>query len=69
MIDPTDTVTLPLPVTTETPIRMRFASADHSYAAWLTQDLFGTWTVCNRGAANSRSAGTCMATNAWSESW
>ena len=45
MIDPVDTVTLPLPVTTDTPIRMRFATADRSYTAWLTQDLFGTWTV------------------------
>lgn len=45
MIDPADTVTQPLPVTTDTPIRMRFASEDRCYTVLLTQDLFGTWTV------------------------
>lgn len=45
MIDPIDTVTQPLPVTTESPIHMRFASKERAYTVLLTQDLFSTWTV------------------------
>lgn len=45
MIDPLDNVTRPLPVTTASPIRLRFASADRHYTVVLTQDLFSSWIV------------------------
>ena len=45
MIDPIDQVTLPLPVTTHSPIRLRFASPERLYDAVLMQDLFEDWLV------------------------
>jgi hypothetical protein len=45
MIDPIDGVTQQLPVTTSSPIRMRFASQTRNYTVLLTQGLFSTWTV------------------------
>jgi len=45
MIDPVDGVTLPLPVTTDSPIRIRFSSPIRLYDVVLMQDLFGDWLV------------------------
>lgn len=45
MIDPVDTVTQALPVTSDSPILRRFASEDRLYAAMLTRDLFGEWVL------------------------
>ena len=41
MVDPVDTVTLPL----AQPTRLRFASNGQIYTAVLTQDLLEDWTV------------------------
>jgi hypothetical protein len=40
---------------------MRFASADRCYTAWLTQDLFGTWSVMQswRGKHTYLGGGRC----------
>ena len=45
MIDPADTATVCLPVTTDSPIRLRFASDDRTYVAVLEQDLLRDWVV------------------------
>jgi len=57
MIDPIDNVTLPLPVTTRSPIRLRFASPDRLYDAILMQDLFDDWLVIQICSARTTRSG------------
>ena len=45
MIDPADTLTPMLDVTTDTPIRLRFKSATRLYVVALVQDLFQDWVL------------------------
>lgn len=45
MIDPADNLTTPLPVTTDSPIRLRFSMEGGMYAAVLEQDLLDDWVV------------------------
>lgn len=45
MIDPADKVTTSLPVTTDSPIRLRFAFEGRSYLVALEQDLLNDWVV------------------------
>ncbi len=45
MIDPSDDVTLPLPVATNTPIAMHFMSEHRLYRMVLMRDLFGDWVL------------------------
>ncbi|MBI1890941.1 MAG: hypothetical protein HYS18_09860 [Burkholderiales bacterium] len=40
-----DTKTLPLPVETDTPIKLQFSSPTKLFAAMLAKDLFGDWVV------------------------
>lgn len=55
MIDPADTVTLPLPQ----PTRLRFASEGRVYNVMLEPDLLGDWTVTQSwgGKGNLRGGG------------
>ncbi len=59
MIDPVDSVTQPLPVTSDSPILQRFASVDRLYAVMLTRDLFGDWVLVQTwgGRGNARGGG------------
>ena len=63
MIDPADTVTPSLPVTTDSPIRLRFASEDRTYVAVPEQDLLEDWVVVQSwgGRFNQRGGGKIRA--------
>ena len=59
MIDPADSATLRLSVSTDTPVRRHFISAERAYSVMLTQDLFGDWIVMQAwsGRYNRKSGG------------
>lgn len=57
MVDPADSVTVPLPVAL--PTRINFASPDRIYSVALERDLLGDWCVIQSwgGKNNNRGGG------------
>ncbi len=57
MIDPVDDVTRPLPVATECPIRLQFASEERTYTVLLMQDLFKQWMIMQAWSGKQNASG------------
>ena len=57
MIDPVDDVTRPLPVATESPIRLQFSSPERIYTVILMQDLFKQWVILQAWSGKQHTGG------------
>lgn len=58
MIDPVDDVTRPLPVATDSPIRLQFAAPDERiHTVILMQDLFRQWVIMQTWAGKQNTSG------------
>ena len=58
MIDPVDDVTRPLPVATESPIRLQFAAPDERiHTVVLMQDLFQQWVILQTWGGKHNTSG------------
>jgi hypothetical protein len=57
MIDPVDDVTRPLPVATECPIRLQYASEERTYTVLLMQDLFKQWMIMQAWSGKQNASG------------
>lgn len=57
MIDPIDDVTRPLPVATDSPIRLQYASEERTYTVILMQDLFKQWMILQAWSGKQNASG------------